>query len=140
MAIEKGFVLLIENGIASAFTPSPPGGFNVQLPGDFVTASNPKAWAYKSILAEPTYVLEGQDAFTDWEVQVDCHGYTPVDSIALARAIDGVLRGGWSGKLPDTDQTVVFGIFRSSELIDGFNVASRTYVRTLEYRIQYAQV
>jgi hypothetical protein len=117
-----------------------PGGFAVQLPKDLISQTTPKAWTYRSITSEPTYVLEGQDGFTTWEIQLDCHGNTMDDAIVLARAIDSILRGGFRGILSDPDRTVVQGIFRQGPLVDGFSDSNRTYVRTLEYRIEYNQV
>jgi hypothetical protein len=135
--IEAGLVALIQAGLGTP--PIAPGGFAVQLPKDQISSASPMAWTYRGIITDPTYVLEGQDAFTDWEVQIDCHGYTMANAIALARAIQGVLRGNWSGVLPDPDHTVVFGVQQEPLGPDGFSDANHSYVRTLEYKIQYAQ-
>lgn len=134
--IEAGLVLLIQGGIGGIA----PGGFAVQLAKDQISAAAPMAWTYRSITSEPTYVLEGQDALTGWEVQIDSHGYTMANAITLARAIDGVLRGGFQGTLSDPDHTVVLGIFRRDPFIDGFSDANRSYVRTAEYLVQYYQI
>jgi len=135
--VEQGLVLLIQSGLG--VPPMAPGGFAVQLPKDQISVDSPKAWTYRSIVSEPTYVLEGQDGLTGWEVQLDCHGNTMLDAIALARAIDGVLRGGYSGALPDSDRTLVQGIFRQGTFLDGFSDSNRSYVRTLEYLVMYYQ-
>ncbi len=136
--IEAGLVTLIQAGLGTP--PMAPGGFAVQLPKDQISSASPMAWTYRGIIVEPTYVLEGQDAFTEWEVQIDCHGYTMANAIALARTIQAVLRGNWSGVLPDPDHTVVFGVQQEPPGPDGFSDANRSYVRTLEYKIQYAQI
>jgi hypothetical protein len=136
--IEAGFVLLVQAGLGSP--PLAPGGFAVQLPKDQISPVTPYAWTYRSIVSDPTYVLEGQDPFTSWEIQLDCHGYTMQNAITLARAVDVVLRGGYSGVLSDTDRTRVFGIFRRGPFLDGYSDANRSFVRTMEYEIQYAQI
>lgn len=136
--IEQGLVLLIQNGI-SDLQPSVPGGFAVILPKDQISASSPMAWTYRSITSEPSYTLNGQDAFTAWNVQIDCHGYTMNYAMKLASAIDGVLRGLYQGTLPDEDETFVQGIFREPQLVDGYSDTNRSYVRTLEYLVQYDQ-
>jgi hypothetical protein len=145
--VEQGLVMLIQQGIAS-LTPSVPGGYGVQLPKDLISDTVPMAWSYRAIVAEPSYVLEGQDAFTGLELQIDCHGFwldpqgrpTMANAINLARAIEGVLRGGWAGTLPDPDATVVQGIFRQSHYVDGFSHVNRSYVRSLEYLVNYDQI
>lgn len=134
--VEEGLTTLILSGINDPAIQM----FPVQLPKDWVNASRPKALVYKSILSRPLYVLEGQDGLTEWEVRIDCHGVTAKDAQALARAVDGVLRGGWSGTLADEDSTVVQSILRLPSCIDGFNDNSRTYVRTLEYEVRYEQI
>ena len=135
--VEQGLVMLIQSGLGTP--PIAPGGWAVELPKDQVSPAAPMAWTYRSIDSDPTYLLNGQDGFTGWYVQIDCHGYTMANAITLARAIDGVLRGGYAGTLPDPDHTVVVGIFRQNHFLDGFSDANRTYVRTLEYLIQYNQ-
>jgi hypothetical protein len=62
------------------------------------------------------------------------------NAMTLARKIDGVLRGGFSGVLPDPDSTFVQGIFRSGPSVDGFSDLNRSYVRTLEYLVNYDQI
>lgn len=138
--------MLIQAGIAEAF-PNVPGGYGVELPKDLLSKATPLAWNYRSITSEASYVLEGQDAFTDWEVQIDCNGFSDqlggpgmAGAIQLARAIDGVLRGGFSGVLPDPDATLVYGIYRQPGFIDGFSDLNRSYVRSLEYHVGYAQI
>lgn len=136
--IEQGLVMLIQAGLGTP--PLAPGGWAVQLPKDLISPATPKAWTYRCIVSEPSYHLTGESGFTALEVQIDCHGLTMPDAIALARAIDGVLRGGYAGTLPDPDATVVQGIFRQGPYVDGFSDANRSYVRTLEYLINYNQV
>jgi hypothetical protein len=137
--IEQGLVMLIDQGISSVIS-GVPGGSSVQLAKDQLSQSNSKAWTYRCFHSEPTYVLEGQDGFTAMELQIDCHGYTAADAQALARAIDGVLRGGFAGTLSDPDHTLVQGIFRQGPFLDGFSDSNRSFVRTLEYLVNYNQI
>jgi len=136
--IEEGLFQLIQAGLGTP--PIASGGWGLQLPKDQISAATPMAWTWHSLVSMPDYVLEGQTGFTEWETQIDCHGYTMANAMQLARAIDGVLRGGWSGVLPDSDHTLVFGIFKKPGLIDGFSDVNRSYVRTLEYCVQYEQI
>jgi hypothetical protein len=136
--VEQGLVALIQAGLGNP--PLAPGGFAVKLPENYISATNPMAWTYRSILAEPSYLLAGQDGLTGWHVQIDCHGNSMSDAIHLARTIDGVLRGSWSGVLPDPDATVVQGIFRQGPAIDGYSDTAHSYVRTLEYLVNYEQI
>jgi hypothetical protein len=136
--IEQGLVQLIQAGLGTP--PLAPGGWAVQLPPNQITDTAPMAWTYHSLSAEPSYTLASQDGFTSWELRVDCHGRTMADAIRLARAIDGVLRGGYSGKLPDDDATFVHGIFRRGPYVDGFSDLNRSYVRTMEYLVNYNQI
>ena len=134
--IEAGLQLLIEEGLGA----QPAPGFMVQLPPNQISATASSAWTVRAIISEATYVLEGQDGLTVLEIQVDCHGYTMANAISLAYAIDNVLRGGFAGTLPDTDATVVQGIFRKEAFIDGYSDANRSYVRSLEYECRYSQI
>jgi len=137
--IEQGLVILIQSGL-SGLTPAVPGGFAVMLqPKDLISAAVPMAWTYRSIVSEPDYVLAGQTGYTALELQIDCHGLTMANAIGLARGIDAVLRGNYAGTLADPDHTVVYGIQRQGPFLDGYADANRSYVRTLEYKIQYAQ-
>ena|SRR5579871_1543525 len=147
MAIEQGLVMLIQQGLAAATPPVVvPGGFATELPKDMLSPTNPMAWSYRTITSEPSYHLGGQDGFTSLHVQIDCHGYDlpnvggAANAQKLARAIDAVLRGLFTGTLPDTDQTFVFGITRQPGFVDGFSDVNRSYVRSLEYQVDYNQV
>lgn len=134
--VEQGLTQLIMAGLDDATIQT----FPVQLPKDWISASRPKAITYRSILSTALYTLDGQDPLTNWEVQIDCHGATAKDAQALARAVDGVLRGGWSGTMDDDDSTVVQSILRLPSFVDGYNDASRTFVRSLEYSVRYVQI
>ena len=140
--IEQGLVLLIQAGLGNP--PIAPGGWALQLPKDEIKIGDgagntiPMAWTWRAITSCPDYVLEGQTGYTELEIQIDCHGFTMAYAMQLARAIDGVLRGGWSGVLPDSDHTLVYGIQRKPAYVDGFNDANRSFVRSLEYEIQYS--
>lgn len=135
--IEEGLVLLVQSGLTVV---TAPGGFFAQLPKDQISAANPRAWTYRFITSEPNYNLNGQDGFTAATVQIDCHGYAAADAIALARAIDKVLRGAFKGALADPDATYVDSIFRREPFVDGFSDVNRSYVRSLEYLINYNQI
>jgi hypothetical protein len=136
--IEQGFTTLISTGIASQF-PNLTGGFPTQLPPNFISTANPWSWSWRSILSTPMYFLQGQDALTTWEVQLDCYGNSMAQAVQVARAIDGVLRGGYSGTLSDPDNTVVSMIKRLPGMVDGFSDLNRSYVRSLEYEVIYYQ-
>jgi len=140
--IELGLKLLIEQRLAALATPIiVPGGFMVQLqPQDLITPTVRQAWAYRSIVATPDYHLGGETGWTEWDVQLDCHGYSAQDAINLARAIETVLRPGFKGNLPDPAATYVFGLFRLPPWVDGYSDANRSYVRSLEYTVQYNQL
>jgi protoheme ferro-lyase len=74
-------------------------------------------------------------------VQIDCHGQTAALAQSLARAIRAVLRSfPCPGSLPDSDQMFVMNIHALPQQLDGFNEESRTYVRTLEYQVQYLNI
>lgn len=139
--IEQGLVMYIQQRLAGSppVTP-PPGGFMAQLPKDQISAATPQAWAYRSIISRPDYVLNGQTGWTEWEVQIDCHGYAAKDAVSLARAIERALRPPFPATLPDPDSTVLFGLFRLNPMVDGFSDADRSYVRSLEYTVQYQQI
>ncbi|HXI42057.1 MAG TPA: hypothetical protein VNH83_18895 [Bryobacteraceae bacterium] len=136
MAIEQGISLLVRNALSN-----PPddafGGFFAQLPKDWISADRPRAWTYRFITSNPMYVLAGANGMVEAELQIDCHGFTPEDAIALAAAIDPVLSG-FHGLLPDDDQTKVQGMFNQGSSTDGYSDVNRTFVRTLEYQIHYA--
>ena len=134
--IEQGLVQFIQGGLGSP--PIFPGGFLIQLPKDFISPANPMAWTYRSIVSTPSYFLDGQDGLTFLEIQIDCHGYAAANAITLARAVDGVMRGLYSGTLPDG--TIVQAIIRKPAFVDGFSDVNRSYVRSIEYEIQYQQI
>jgi hypothetical protein len=138
--IELGLVIKIQAGLGPK--PMAPGGWAVQLPQNQIAAETPMAWTYRLIDNEASYVLGSasgsrQDPFTSIEVQIDCYGFTMQHAILLARAIDAVFRGGFKGRLDDPDKTWVEGVFRMGPFIDGFNDAARSYVRSIEYRVNY---
>lgn len=135
--IEQGLYNLITAGLNDSTIQ---GGFPVQLPKDCINKTNRKAWTYRSILSTPIYTLNGEDTLTDWEVQIDCHGFTMADAMNLARSIKSILGGAWSGIMTDTDYTVCVGIFQAPGQVDGFQDSSRTFVRSLEYNIHYYDV
>lgn len=145
--IEQGLSMYIQAGLAALVPPVVAAGafFGGQLPTDQIQSTQggtrgPMAFAYKSVNSKPEYVLNTQTGWTEWQVQINCHGSAQADAIILARAIDKVLRGGFKGTFPDPDSTYVFGLFRLGSQVDGFNDPNRSYVRSLEYEIQYQQI
>lgn len=136
--IEQGLVQLIQTGITS-LSPAVQGGYAVQLPKDTISATNPWAWTYRFLEADPSYHLTGQDGLTGAMIRIDAHGFTAVNMILLARAIDSVLRGGYSGVLTDPDSTVVLGIFRQNHFVDGYDDTNRSFCRTMDYLVNYQQ-
>lgn len=143
--IIQGLVALIQSSLAgSPPVQTCPGGFQSQLPKDLVGSTVggsvvTMAWVLKQLASTPTYILEGQDGFTQLRIRIDCHGQTAANADGLAFAIDSVLRGAWNGTLPDADRTVVQGIYREHEFGDGYASDSRTFVHTLEYLVNYNQ-
>lgn len=135
MALEQGLVSLIQSGTNNLA----PGGFMGAIPEAYaVTAQNPKVWVFHTILDVPTIAFEGADALCEAEIQIDCHGYTADDAVALAAAVKAALSGvGNPVTLTDPDKTVVQGIFRRSPHVDGYSDANHTYVRSLEYLVAY---
>ena len=140
--IEGGLVEYIQAGLAALSPPvNVPGGFADVLPKDTISSGTPQAWLYRSVMSAPSYVLAGQTGWTDWHVQIDCHGITPLQRDQLARAINVVLRGLLRPvTLPDQAQTFVFGAFCEDESKTGYSDANRTWVRSLEYVVSYQQV
>ncbi len=141
MGVERGLVEFINQGLAgSPPVAIPPGGFMVMVPKDLVSASVPQAWSYRTVSSNPDYNLFEQTGWTEWKVQIDCHGQAGKDAIDLARRIERVMRGAFRGNFPDPDSTYVFGIFAESRGVDGYSDINRTFVRSLEYSIVYQQV
>lgn len=141
MAVEEGLVKLIQNGLAG----SPPvaavaGGFPDELPKDVVSSAVPMAWCYRTIILDPEYVINGQTGWMDWEVQIDCHGFAAADALRLKQAVQRILRGGYTGVLPDADRTFVFQLIQNGPALSGFSDASRTWVRSLNYTVSYQQI
>ncbi len=125
--------------------PIAPGGFMSTLPKDFIQPAgtpggSPMAWVYQCLLSEPTYFLTGEDGFTTLTMRINCHGYTAAYALQLYYAINAVLRGIYSGTLSDAAQTVVRGVFRQPDFVDGFDPINRSFVRTVEYEVNYQQV
>lgn len=132
----------IQQGLA-ALTPAVvvPGGYGAELPEDLLSADKPQAWSWRSITSNAEFVLSGETGWTEWVVQIDCHGFqSHALAITLARAITKVLRGVFQGVLPDSDNTYVFGIYRQPPLVDGYSDTNRSFVRSLEYRVIYQQI
>jgi hypothetical protein len=137
--IELGLVTFIQAGLAgSPPTPTVPGGYGDVLPMDTIAAATPAAWVYRTVHAMPDYTLDGnQTDWTEWYVQIDCHGMTKAAAITLRKAIADVMSGGYKGAFPDPDATFVHGIYEEQRPPSGFSDANRTYVESLEYRVIY---
>ena|SRR5579883_3551660 len=139
--VELGLSLYIQAGLAAMTPPViAPGGFLSKLPKDQISASAPMAFGYQTIASPIDYSLEGA-GWTIWHVQIDCYGFGPTAaaSMALANAIDAILRPGFSGRFADPGETLVFQIHRLDQK-DGFSDANRSFVRSLDYSISYQQV
>jgi hypothetical protein len=132
--MEQGFVHLLSGLLATQY-PNMAPGFLVQTPPNFLSSANPVAWAYRSIISRPLFILEGQDALTATTLQVDALSISAKGSQTLANAICSALSGVWSGTF--SDGTVVKGIFRLPAQIDGYIDESRSYVRSLEFTVQF---
>lgn len=128
--IDDGIVLLVQADATVAAQCSF-GGFWLSLPKGTPLPS----WSYQ-VISEPTeYTLSGRTDLMPRHLQIDVYAMDAAEAQSLTRAIDNVLSG-WRGTLPDTQMTVVQGIFRDNEL-DFFDDASRTYRRMLEFFIHY---
>lgn len=131
--IEEGIVALVQADPAVSLI-APVGGFYVELPKDF----RPPSWSWTNVSGPASYHLRGKSGPNTRRIQIDCFGdpnRRGTDAIALAAAIDKVLSG-FSGLLPDADQTMADGIFQS-DLIDFFDDVGRTYRRMLEYEVNF---
>lgn len=140
--VELGFVEYIQAGLGSASPPiSVPGGFGDKLPENTIVpgGSTTAAWVYKTVDRVPEYVLAGRTGWTEWNVQIDCHGITKANAIALRQAIWEVLKNGLNGTFSDPDSTFVFQIFERDWLPSMFNDDSHTYVEAIEYQVIYQQ-
>lgn len=128
--IEDGIVKLVQSDptVAAQCTF---GGFYLTLPKGTVLPS----WSYQVVSEVTDYTLDGRTDLTPRRLQIDVYAMAGAEALNLARAIDNVLSG-WHGALPDTQATVVQGIFRDNE-IDFFDDASRTYRRMLEFFVNY---
>jgi hypothetical protein len=142
MAIEQGFVMFVQAALAAQTPPCiVPGGYDSELEKDLISSAVRKAWAYRSILLKLPVQLQGSGiGFSEWTVQIDCHGFERADKLAMAKAIRLALRGSFRGAFPDPDATMVDSIIPLDSQVDGFAPANRTYVRSLEYQINYYQV
>lgn len=116
---------------------SPPavGGFFAELPKDYPLTV--PVWSYRSISNVSNTTLTTSRGLNMRRLQIDCYAAKPADVITLAKDIDDVLNG-FQGTLPDPDSTYVSSCF-SSDVIDFFDDAPRSYRRMLEYEIFYAQ-
>jgi hypothetical protein len=124
--IELGVVLLIEANQAVSAIPNV-GGYFGTLPKD---ATLP-AWSYATVSDTADMILGGPTTVGSRRTQIDVYSADAATAIQLANAIDALLNG-YRGTLPDPDATVVQGCFRTN-MIDFFDVDSRTYRRMLEY-------
>jgi hypothetical protein len=129
---------MIEDGIVELVQTDPTvasqclfGGFWLSLPKGTPFPS----WSYQVVSELTLYTLSGRTDLTPRRLQIDVYAMDAAEALNLTRAIDNVLSG-WRGTLPDTQMTVVQGIFRDNE-IDFFDDASRTYRRMVEYFVHY---
>jgi hypothetical protein len=132
--LEAGIVSLVQaDPVVTGLCPV--GGFLETLPKDLPRPS----WTYRMISDQSDWCLRGEHGFVKRRVQIDCFGDAAKDAVALARAIDRVLRG-YQGILPDPEATIVFGCFRSDLMDPPFDAAARSYRRMLEYEIDFCEV
>ncbi len=130
--IENGIVQLVQaDAIVTSLCAA--GGYYAQLPED----QRLPCWSYLFVSDVADYTLLGMVALTMRRLQVDCYGASGADAIGLADAIDRILSG-YKGVLPDPENTVVQGCFRSN-LIDFFDSSSRSFRRMLEYTLWFNQ-
>ena len=129
--LEAGIVSLVQAD-PGVLALCPVGGFLLTLPKDLPRPS----WCYQMISDHSIYCLQGEHGFVTRRMQIDCFGNVPEDAILLGRAINKVLSG-YRGTLPDPDQTLVFGCFRSDLIDPPFDAAARSYRRILEYEIDF---
>ncbi|MCU1326649.1 MAG: hypothetical protein JWN34_2019 [Bryobacterales bacterium] len=129
--IEEGIQKLVQTDSAVAALCTA-GGFMATLPKGTALPS----WSYTTIHGAATPHLRGIDGLTEWEVQIDVFGSSPLSTLRLAKAITRVLDG-YSGTLTDADATQVQECFWTSQH-DFFDDAARTYRRMLEFSIWYA--
>lgn len=129
---------MIEDGIVQLVQADPTvlaqcsfGGFYLSLPKGTPLPS----WSYQVVSEPAEYTLVGRTDLTPRRLQIDVYAMNGAQALNLARAIDNVLSG-WKGTLPDTQATLVQGIFRDNE-IDFFDDASRTYRRMIEFFVNY---
>lgn len=140
---EEGFVKAIQTGLAGKGLGSVPGGYLVQIPKNKLSGAKPQAWAYRMVTTRLGEVLNGQTSATDALLQIDCHGFDEdgqggARAIALSQAIQEVLRALPPGRLADADQTLLESVSLES-VTDGFNDASRSHVRSLDYRVMFSR-
>jgi hypothetical protein len=140
--IRQGLELLIQSGLAAQNPPVVvPGGFLVTLPKDTISETVPAAWCFRSLQSSPSFNLQNQSSWTKMIWRINCHGFQPANAVSLALAIQTVLRGGFSGTLPDPDNTEVFLLTETDESgVEGYSDTDRSWVTTLEYEIQYNQI
>jgi hypothetical protein len=145
--VEQGLVILVQTPLAAAGPPLSrvAGGYGDILPKDAITPptgnspGNPMAWVYKTVSRVPDYIVAGRTGWTEWNVQIDCHGVTKANAIALRQAVWETLRGGFQGVMADPDATFIFGIYERDWPPSLFSDANRTFVEPLEYQVIYQQ-
>lgn len=128
--VEYCFVTYLQTQLTSLLGSSP-NVYAVMLPENCISATNPTAITYRSIVNVPLYQLSGQNPLMRLELQLDCDGYTMADSVLLALGIDKALSGG-SG-----DGGTIKQIIKMPSQVDGFKEASRSFCRSLEYSVWY---
>jgi len=126
-----GIVKLVNAGLSSP--PSTIGGFFVELPKDQPLPS----WTYLSAGQTSDTTLTSSKGLNRRRLQIDCYGTTAAEAITLGAEIDAVLNG-YAGRLPDPDATFVSSCL-STDVMDFFDDARRSYRRMLEYEILFAQ-
>lgn len=117
-----------------------PNIYLVELPKDYISFKNPMGLKYRFITVPPDYTLStGDSGLQAATIQFDCCGYDSASSVVLAYALRKVFKANFRGPLLDPDATFVDSIFRLPTCVDGYSDTNRTYVRSLEYVVNYIQ-
>ena len=131
--IENGIVKLVQGNASVSAIATSGGGLFAEVPKDDLLP----IWTYRVVSLSPDITLLSFKGLKKMRLEIDCYGSAAVDCVNLARAIDVVLNG-FSGVLSDPDSTFVSSCFTSDEM-DFFDEASRTYRRMIEYEIFFSQ-
>lgn len=139
--IEEGIVKAIKAGLQAANVNVPGGYMSAELPKDLPSALVPQIWAVLFVTQDIGKSLKGQNSRTDAYIQIDCHGWDgdgqgSPRAFGLAKSIEFVMRGIGPAVLDDADSILLETVFLE-DVNDGFRDASRSYIRSLDYSLQF---